>query len=183
LAGGGGATLATVDHDLAKARNGDMGAFAALVTEHQKSVFGLALRMLASAHSAEDIAQDVFMQLHAKLASIESPDHLRFWLRRVTANKAIDQLRRSSLIKVTSLEGEAELLGAEDRGDPLLQKRLQSMLLQLTPAARAVVTLRYQEDLDPVEIARILEMPVNTVKSHLKRSLDSMRHELEDHES
>jgi RNA polymerase sigma-70 factor, ECF subfamily len=160
-----------------------MGAFAALVLDHQKSVFGLALRMLGSAHLAEDIAQEVFMQLHAKLASIESPDHLRFWLHRVTANKCIDQLRRSSLIEVTSLEGEAELIGAEDRGDPLLQNRLRSMLLQLTPAARAVVTLRYQDDLDPVEIARILDMPVNTVKSHLKRSLDSMRHDLEGHET
>jgi RNA polymerase sigma-70 factor, ECF subfamily len=172
-----------VDHDLAKAQAGDMGAFAALVTEHQKSVFGLALRMLGATHLAEDIAQEVFMQLHAKLASIESPDHLNFWLRRVTANKAIDQLRRGSLLKVTSLEGEAELIGAEDRGDPLLQKRLQAMLLRLTPAARAVVTLRYQQDLDPVEIARILDMPVNSVKSHLKRSLDSMRDDLKDHET
>lgn len=160
-----------------------MGAFAALVTEHQKSVFSLALRMLGSAPLAQDVAQDVFMQLHLKLASIESAQHLGFWLRRVTANKAIDQLRRSSLIRVTSLEGEAELPGAEDPGDPLLQTRLRSMLLQLSPAARAVMVLRYQEDLDPVEIARTLEMPLNTVKSHLKRSLDSMRQGLKGHEA
>jgi RNA polymerase sigma-70 factor (ECF subfamily) len=158
-----------------------MGAFAALVTGHQKSVYGLALRMLGSAHSAEDIAQEVFMQLHAKLSSIESPEHLRFWLRRVTANRAIDQLRRGSLVEMTSLDAEAQLVAAEDPGDPLLQERLRSMLLQLNPAARAVMTLRYQEDLDPLEIARILDMPANTVKSHLKRSLEVMRQGLKDH--
>jgi RNA polymerase sigma-70 factor (ECF subfamily) len=58
---------------------------------------------------------------------------------------------------------------------------LQSLLLQLNPAARAVVTLRYQDDLDPAEIAKLLEMPVNTVKSHLKRSLELMRQGLQDH--
>lgn len=157
-----------------------MGAFAALVTGHQKSVFGLALRMLGSAHLAEDIAQEVFMQLHAKLTSIESPEHLRFWLRRVTANKAIDHLRRSSRLKVISLEEESQQVGTEDPGDPLLQKRLRAMLLQLTPAARAVMTLRFQDDLDPLEIARILDMPVNTVKSHLKRSLEVLRQGLKD---
>jgi RNA polymerase sigma-70 factor (ECF subfamily) len=164
-----------VDDDLAKARAGDMAAFKALVVLHQKSVFGLALRMLGTVDAAEDIAQEVFMQLHAKLTSIETSDHLRFWLRRVTANRAIDQLRRSGLLRVTSLNGEAEHLGSEDPGDPLLQRRIRALLLQLNPAARAVVTLRYQEDLDPTEIAQVLEMPINTVKSHLKRSLDLMR--------
>jgi RNA polymerase sigma-70 factor (ECF subfamily) len=46
---------------------------------------------------------------------------------------------------------------------------------ELTPAARAVVVLRYQEDLDPVDIASTLDMPINTVKSHLKRSLTLLR--------
>lgn len=158
-----------------------MAAFAALVTSHQRSVFGLAFRMLGAFHAAEDIAQDVFMQLHAKLTSIENAEHLRFWLRRVTANRAIDHLRRTALFKVTSLEGEAQHIGSEDPGDPLLQRRLQSMLLRLNPPARAVLTLRYQDDLDPIEIARILDMPANTVKSHLKRSLEIMRLGLLDH--
>jgi RNA polymerase sigma-70 factor (ECF subfamily) len=155
-----------------------------LVAAHQKSVFGLALRMMGSADAAEDLAQEVFMQLHAKLSAIENAEHLRFWLRRVTANRAIDQLRRGALVKVISLDGEdgeALEIGSEDPGDPLLQRHLHSLLLQLTPAARAVVTLRYQDDLDPADIAQILDMPLNTVKSHLKRSLGSMREGLKGH--
>ena len=52
---------------------------------------------------------------------------------------------------------------------------MTELVAELPPAARAVVVLRYQEDLDPVDIARTLEMSINTVKSHLKRSLTLLR--------
>jgi RNA polymerase sigma-70 factor (ECF subfamily) len=56
-----------------------------------------------------------------------------------------------------------------------MARRLRSLVDALPPAPRAVVTLRFQEDLDPSEIARVLEMPVNTVKSHLRRALAVLR--------
>jgi RNA polymerase sigma-70 factor, ECF subfamily len=62
-----------------------------------------------------------------------------------------------------------------DGGDPLLQRHLWRLLSNLSPPARAVLLLRYQEDLDPIDIARTLDMPINTVKSHLKRSLEILR--------
>jgi RNA polymerase sigma-70 factor, ECF subfamily len=100
---------------------------------------------------------------------------LGFWLRQVTTNRAIDQLRRRARVPMTSLDEEAQLFSAEEASDPLLQRHLRALLADLSPAARAVLLLRYQEDLDPPEIARTLDMPLNTVKSHLKRSLESMR--------
>jgi RNA polymerase sigma-70 factor (ECF subfamily) len=57
----------------------------------------------------------------------------------------------------------------------VLQRHLRDLLSDLNPQARAVLLLRYQEDLDPVDIAQTLDMPINTVKSHLKRSLETMR--------
>ena len=73
------------------------------------------------------------------------------------------------------LESAAEVAQPDQSRDPLLERRLQEMILQLPPMPRAVVLLRYQEDLDPPEIAEVLGMPLNTVKSHLKRSLASLR--------
>jgi RNA polymerase sigma-70 factor, ECF subfamily len=163
------------DDVFALARSGDRAAFAALIGQHQKMVYSVALRMLGQRELAEDMAQEVFIQLHAKLASLESPSHLIFWLRKAAAHRAIDQLRRHSLVRVTALEDEAENIAVESAEDPLLQRQLRGLLLQLNPVARAVMTLRYQEDLDPPDIAEILDMPVNTVKSHLKRSLDTLR--------
>jgi RNA polymerase sigma-70 factor, ECF subfamily len=172
------------DHELAQARMGNPQALTALVLAHQRSVYSLALRMLGTRDLAEDLAQDVFMQLNGNLQSIESSQHLAFWLRKVTAFRAIDQLRRRARTPTTSLDADTQLAldthakidsDAGGASDPLLQRHLKLLLEHLSPPARAVVLLRYQEDLDPVDIARTLEMPINTVKSHLKRSLQIMR--------
>jgi RNA polymerase sigma-70 factor (ECF subfamily) len=163
------------DEQLAKARAGDTAAIALLIRAHQCSVYSLALRLLGTRELAEDLTQDVFMQLNGNLKSIESNTHLLFWLRKVTSYRAIDQLRRRSRIEMTSLDDEALPVSTADDSDPLLQRHLQQLLSELSPPARAVLLLRYQEDLDPVEIARTLEMPINTVKSHLKRSLELLR--------
>lgn len=152
-----------------------MQAFAALVRLHQRSVYSLALRMLGSREAADDLAQDVFLQLHLKLGTIESCEHLAFWLRRVVTHRAIDRLRQRLPFETVSIDEEQDIADVARGGDPLLERQLRTLVAQLPAAARAVVLLRYQEDLDPVEIARTLDMPINTVKSHLKRALASLR--------
>ena len=164
-----------LDEQLGKARRGERAALTLLVQAHQRSVYSLALRMLGTRDLAEDLTQEVFMQMNGNLRTIESNRHLGFWLRQVTSNRAIDQLRRRARVPMTSLDEETQLFSAEEASDPLLQRHLQALLADLSPQARAVLLLRYQEDLDPLEIARTLEMPLNTVKSHLKRSLQIMR--------
>jgi len=165
------------DAELARARAGDRSAFATLVRAHQSIVYSLALRMLRSRELAEDLAQEVFLALHGHLHEIESPLHLGFWLRRVTTNRAIDRLRQPRL-DATSLDEADELPSASTSGDPLLHRELFRLIGELAPAPRAVLLLRYQEDLDPMDIASTLELPVNTVKSHLKRSLALLRERL-----
>lgn len=163
------------EDSLSRARAGEPAAFAALVRRNQRLVFSLALRMLSDRHKAEDLAQEVFLQLHRKLEVIESATHLEFWLRKVTAHRAIDQLRQEPRHQIVDLEESAALTGEAGDEDLLLQRRLGELVEQLPPAPRAVILLRYQEDLDPLEIARTLDMPINTVKSHLKRSLAILR--------
>lgn len=163
---------------LERAIAGDTSAFAALVRRHQRSVYSLSLRMLSDRFQAEDLAQEVFLQLYRSIQSVESEAHLSFWLRRVTMNRAIDRLRREPPLTEAAL-AEADALAIEPAEvDPILERRLRGLLRELPPAARAVVLLRFQEDLDPTEIARTLKMPVNTVKSHLRRSLAALREQL-----
>src|SRR5437016_8228723 len=114
--------------------------------------------MLADRGLAEDLSQEVFLQLHRNLRSIESTTHLRFWLRRVTAHRAIDRLRQRRRVGFAPLEAAEQLPAALAADDPLLRRRLESLVLQLPPLPRAVVLLRYQEDLDPTDIARILSL-------------------------
>ena len=163
------------DSLLTQARAGDRGAFATLVRAHQGSVFSIGLRMLNRRDAAEDLAQDVFLQLYRKLDSIESLDHLGFWLRRVAANLAIDWLRRLPYSATQPLDESAEIAASETDEDPLMSRELMRLLGDLAPHPRAVMLLRYQEDRDVAEIAAMLDMPVNTVKSHIKRSLTALR--------
>jgi RNA polymerase sigma-70 factor (ECF subfamily) len=162
---------------LARSRAGEPDAFASLVRLHQRSVFSLALRMLGNRELAEDLAQEVFLQLHRMLDTIASPSHLQFWLRKVTTHRAIDSMRRRPASEQPLEEADVDHLheAVSQPGDPMLQRHLESLIMQLPPAPRAVLLLRYQEDLDPIEIGSVLDMPVNTVKSHLKRSLATLR--------
>ncbi len=160
---------------LSRAKSGDAQAFTSLIRLHERRVYSLALRMLTDRHQAEDLAQEVFMQLHRKLALIESGAHLTFWLRKVTTHLAIDRLRKEHRHEAVPLDDEPDMPGDSHEADPLLQRQLRELVAQLPPAPRAVVVLRFQEDMDPTEIAEALTMPINTVKSHLKRSLATLR--------
>ncbi len=79
------------------------------------------------------------------------------------------------LVPIETLPAQSDPPAPEQQPDLLIGGRLRQLLLELAPDARAVLLLRFQEDLDPAEIATMLAMPVNTVKSHLRRSLDWLR--------
>jgi RNA polymerase sigma-70 factor (ECF subfamily) len=68
--------------------------------------------------------------------------------------------------------------GRDPSSHPLLARRLRALVGELPPHARTVVVLRYQEDMDPTEISDLLDMPLNTVKSHLRRALETLRGQL-----
>lgn len=168
---------AQTSHDpLTRARAGDQDAFAEIVGAHESMVYSLALHFGNDRGRAEEIAQDAFLQLYRHLDSIESPSHLVHWLRQVTVRRCIDLGRRKHGHAVPL---DAVDLPVHDRpGDPFLSRRLRELVADLPEKQRAVLLLRYQEDLDPSEICTIVGLPVNTVKSHLHRALQSLRRSL-----
>jgi RNA polymerase sigma-70 factor, ECF subfamily len=170
-----GSTAAAVASDtLTRARQGEQAAFAALVREHQAMVFSIARNFLRDRNIAEEVAQDVFLHLYRNLAAIESPEHLKHWLRKVAGHRCIDYVRRNRL-QTVELDAAPELAAPAKSPDLLLQQTLRRFVATLPATPRLIVTLRYQEDLDPTEIAEVLEMPLNTVKSHLRRALAILR--------
>jgi len=153
--------------------------FTEVLRANQSMVFSLAYHFLRDPSAAEEIAQDVFLQLYRKLDDLESAAHVVFWLRKVTSDRCIDHVRKRGSRTTVSLEDAAEPSIAEKQGDPLLNRRLRQLLATLPEKPRMVMVLRYQEDLTPDEIAALLEMPVRTVKSHLQRSLAMLREKIE----
>jgi RNA polymerase sigma-70 factor (ECF subfamily) len=150
--------------------------FEQLVDEHQSMVFSLAWRMTGDRGLAEEIAQDVFLELDRHLGRMESAAHTCNWLRRVAMNRSTDALRRR---RVRGLDLWVEMderhgMRVEPNASPL-GTRLEHLLTTLPEAQRATLVLRYQEDMLPEEIAALLETPVATVKSQLQRGLKLLR--------
>jgi RNA polymerase sigma-70 factor (ECF subfamily) len=150
--------------------------FERLVDEHQSMVFSLAWRMTGDRGLAEEIAQDVFLELDRHMHKVKSPEHALFWLRRVAMSRSTDALRRKRVRGVDLWVEIEENHGAptEEKPSPL-GARLEQLLTTLPEPQRAALVLRYQEDLTPEEIAVTLESPLATVKSNLQRGLKLLR--------
>ena len=162
------------DSTLRRAAAGDHESFGTLIREHQDMVFSIAWNFLHDRDRAEEIAQEVFLQLYRTMGEIESAAHLTFWLRRVTANRCIDESRRGRW-RIVTLDEASDVAQHAEESDLFLFKRVGQMLQRLPAQQRLAITMRYQEGLEPSEIGAVLDMPLNTVKSHLRRGLAALR--------
>jgi len=138
-------------------------------------VFSIALRLVRDRCVAEELAQDVFLKLYRELPGLQSPEHVKFWLRKVTSHRALDYLRAASRRAELALDEAPEPTSAGRTNDFLLERSLRKLVSSLPDQARAVIVLRYQEDMEPHAIAAVLGIPAATVKSRLRRSLALLR--------
>jgi RNA polymerase sigma-70 factor (ECF subfamily) len=153
--------------------------FASVLRAQQSMVFSIAYHFLRDRPAAEEVAQDVFLQLHKRFDEFESDAHISFWLRRVASNRSIDYVRKRKSQAAVSLD-DAPVPSVESApADHFLNQRLQSLIASLPEKPRMVMILRYQEDMMPDEIASAMDMPVRTVKSHLQRSLAMLREKID----
>ena len=149
--------------------------FTGALRTYQSMVFSIAYHFLRDRGAAEEVAQDVFLELYRRLGELSTDDHICFWLRRVASHRSIDYARRHKYQPIVALDDVPEPSVAAEPGDVLLNRKLQELIASLPEKPRIVMVLRYQEDLMPEEIAKVLNMPVRTVKSHLQRSLAMLR--------
>lgn len=152
--------------------------FRKLIETHQRMVFSLALRILGDYATAEEVAQDVFLELYRSGERLESDDHVRFWLRRTAKHRSIDALRRKSNRPEAEADEWTELDQPSDHSRGLnasTEARLDSLLRTLPEGLRAAILLRYQEDMLPDEIAAVLGQSAASVKSQLHRGLTLLR--------
>ena len=143
-------------------------------------VFSIALRITRDRGTAEEVAQDVFLELYRSSERMQNADHCRFWLRRVAVHRATDALRK----KTRQPEAGAEMWAEEQHGlsaspdsglNDGLVSRLEDAVGTLPEAMRVAVVLRYGEGMMPEEIGQMLGQPLATVKSNLQRGLKLLR--------
>jgi RNA polymerase sigma-70 factor, ECF subfamily len=158
-------------------------SFEDLVREHERMVFSIAYHFLRNAAAAEEVAQDVFLELFRSLGKLESREHVMYWLRRVACHRCIDYARRNrkAAAEVSWDELPEPLRGGADPppgSDPMLSKRLRQIVAALPEKMRMIVILRYQEEAGLEEIAEAMRIPLNTVKSTLHRAHAMLREKM-----
>ena len=169
-----------------RARGGDQAAFCELVVLHQDRAYGLALRITRSPADAEEVAQDAFVRAWLALARFRGESSFATWLHRIVARRALDRLselktRRGREVEVeeaASLPDPAVATPGAAPGDfeaATRGRRLERLVMKLPAAQRMAVTLYYYEDRSVEQAAAILEMPENTVKTHLARARAALR--------
>ena len=164
---------------LERARKRDHEAFRMLVDRHRDHAFGLALRITRSREDAEDAAQEAFVRAWLALPGFRGESSFGTWLHRIVARKAMDHAstRRQRAAREVEIEGVIGDCGAPAGAgrDVVLERRIERLMACLSVRQRAVVALFYREDRSVLEIAAMLGMPENTVKTHLRRARAALR--------
>ena len=171
---------------IVRCMDGDSGAWAELVREHHRRVYGLCYRFTGSATDAEDLTQDVFLKIYSNLASFDiGRGSLQVWITTMTRNLLVDNFRRTKNQRATSSldEGwdQTEEMKPVDRltshgpsphemaAKKELEKMVQNALSHVSVELREAVILRDLQDMDYKEIAQVLGIPEGTVKSRISR--------------
>jgi RNA polymerase sigma-70 factor (ECF subfamily) len=166
---------------IARFRQGDRGALAALVRRWEGPVTRLAYRVLGNLAEAEEVRQTVFLRLLEDPGALRQPDRFAAWLRRCAVNAALSAARGSRRRQATAVrsglhrpaEEPLEPLDALAAGDEAA--RLAAALARLAPAERAVLGLHYDDGLTFAEIADALGEPASTVKSRAATAVRRLR--------
>src|SRR5690606_7973880 len=178
-----GASLEKVkDFDLTQAAAaGDMAAFEEVYQRHHRRVYSICLRMLQNAHEAEDLTQDVFIQLYRKIGSFRGDSAFTTWLHRMTVNQVLMHFRKRNVKyeKVTE-EGETPDQIVKGTSDPERMRVVDKIALehaieQLPNGYKNVFVLHDVEGFEHEEVARILGCSVGTSKSQLHKARLKLR--------
>lgn len=173
---------------LARAQEGDVEAFAALVRVHEVDVLRLCRRLLGSATEAEDASQETFARAQVALASYDPQRPFRPWLLAIAAHRSVDLLRRRGtergLFVPDAVDADAtEAAGPSplDLGLRAEQRRRLLEAIEVQPEKyRAPLLLRYYADLDYAAIADALDVSRNQVATLLFRARQRLRAALVD---
>lgn len=162
-----------------KARWGSQKAFECLYERHARAVYALAYRLTQDQHAAEDLTQEVFMRMLQFLGGFRDGVPLRPWLKRVTANLAIDLLRKRREHLIGIWEEPQMPFAAADDSEP----ELAALLRRLPPLTRTLVWLHQVEGWSHQELGERFGNSPSWSKSIVSRALVRLRLELEPHEN
>ena len=163
-----------------QAVKGDAEAFEIIYKATSKYVYTVALRITNNLEDAEDVTQDVFLKIFKNINKFNFHSSLKTWIYRITVNASINACKKESkemdrrdeyIIDVNQHPSEEKELDEIKESNENL---IASLLEILNPDQRACMVLREIEGLNYKEIAKILKVNINTIRSRLKRARDAL---------
>lgn len=167
-------------------RAGDENALSILIERHLPSVFGFLVRKIGNRENAEDIAQETFLKAWRHIRTFAEGRSFKAWLFAIARNASIDYLRKKKTLSFgdMSVDGEEGFEHSLSDTDPLPDALFDSAitaqtvergLKQLSKEHAEVLTLHYREEFSLAEIADLLGVSVNTVKSRDRRAKEALK--------
>lgn len=168
---------------LIKAKRGDTAAFEAILFAYEKHIFNYVRRIVGRAQDAEDITQETFIKLYTHIGSLDPEKNIKSFLFTIATRTAYDWLRRTQkqpiILSFDDPEFPAETIGNDSAYYSVEQLAgLEEALEKIKPQQKAILILFYREGFLYQEIADILDIPINTIKTHLRRAKQALHKEL-----
>lgn len=165
-----------------RSASGDVAAFEEIYKHYSSFVYTLAMNVTRNRQDAEEVTQDTFVKAFRNLKDFRFVSNFSTWLYRIAVNTAINaynaRSRRNN--KVTNFEEMAEVADpASGQVKEAIENedaasKVYSLLEILSPEQRSCIVLRELEELDYKEMAKVLKIPLNTVRTRLKRARESL---------
>ena len=157
-----------------QAQRGDDQAFVELIEENKQTMYKVAVGILRNDSDAADAIQESILTCYERMTELKKPQYFKTWLSRILINVANDYLRNKGMVDLeldeTSYVKEVVI---EDKIE--IKIDLYNAIDELEDKYKDAVILRYIDDLKIEDISKILDRPVNTIKTHLRKALKDMK--------
>jgi RNA polymerase sigma-70 factor, ECF subfamily len=162
---------------IARIRAGDESAMGELYDRYSGVVYGVALRVLASTAAAEDVVQEVFLQLWRNPEAFDAErGRMAPWLAVIARNRAIDLLRKRPMEEdIDELPISSGVNLEDEAAQKIAADKVRAVLAQLPPEQRKALEMAYFEGLTHTEIAAKTGEPLGTIKTRIRSGLMTLR--------
>ncbi len=172
-------------HLIERCLNGDTGVYELIIKKYQSMVIALAMSITSSIEDAKDIAQESFIRGYTKLSGFNSDLNFKSWIMRITYNCSIDHIRkRNSFIKYFNRKIKEGFDGKNKKYELVSSSEIFSPhMKKLKPRERAILLMRYDQNLSTKEIGEIMKCSPKTIRVHIFNARKKLKKHIENVES
>lgn len=168
------------------AKGGNLVAFEKILCAYEKPIFSYVYRLVRQKEEAEDLTQETFIKLYQHIDSVDVDKNFRAWVYKIATNTVYDWLRkkqkRQELFIIDDPNIQFETIDTQTPYQDMQKveraKDVETALEKVRPVYRAVLLLFYWQGFGYTEIAHVLSLPLNTVKTYLYRAKHALKQEL-----